>query len=73
MLGESDLTHSDLLRGHNQYVGRSLKVNGPFYRDTYTSCAHIIGQNHLPGRGKSSISRRNGYYSRCIYLVSKRP
>ncbi|PNM08510.1 hypothetical protein A6J63_024795 [Yersinia enterocolitica] len=32
MLGESDFTHSDLLRGHNQYVGRSLKVNGPFKR-----------------------------------------
>ncbi|TLU69231.1 hypothetical protein FFB58_05480 [Enterobacter sp. MF024] len=32
---ESDLTHSDLLRGHNQYVGRSLKVNGSVCRDTY--------------------------------------
>ncbi|WP_117251567.1 hypothetical protein, partial [Klebsiella pneumoniae] len=30
-----DLTHSDLLRGHYQYVGRSLKVNGSFCRDTY--------------------------------------
>lgn len=28
VFSESDLTHSDLLRGHNQYVGRSLKVNG---------------------------------------------
>lgn len=28
MFSESDLTHSDLLRGYNQYVGRSLKVNG---------------------------------------------
>lgn len=37
VLGESDLTHSDLLRGHNQYVGRSIKVNGPFCRDTYNS------------------------------------
>ncbi|QDI47349.1 hypothetical protein FG173_10215 [Serratia marcescens] len=35
MLGESGFTHDDLLRGHNQYVGRSLKVNGPFYRDAY--------------------------------------
>jgi len=33
---ESDFTHGDLLKGHNQYVGRSLKVNGSFYRDTYT-------------------------------------
>jgi hypothetical protein len=32
---ESDLAHSDLLRVHNQYVGRSLKVNGSFCRDTY--------------------------------------
>lgn len=24
--------------GDNQYVGRSLKVNGPFCRDAYTSC-----------------------------------
>ncbi|HBZ3680616.1 TPA: hypothetical protein MHK28_26720 [Klebsiella pneumoniae] len=36
MFSESGFTHSDLLRGHNQYVGRSLKVNGAFYRDTYT-------------------------------------
>ncbi|NCF09000.1 hypothetical protein DK872_27565 [Kosakonia sp. MH5] len=35
MFGESGFTHGDLLRGHNQYVGRSLKVNGPFRRDTY--------------------------------------
>ncbi|HDT6509072.1 TPA: hypothetical protein QFV83_002421 [Klebsiella aerogenes] len=35
MFSESDLAHSDLLRGHNQYVGRSLKVNGSFCRDTY--------------------------------------
>ena len=28
VFSESDLTHSDLLRGYNQYVGRSLKVNG---------------------------------------------
>ncbi|MEB7598260.1 hypothetical protein, partial [Raoultella terrigena] len=39
VLSESDLTHSDLLRGHNQYVGRSLKVNGPFWWDTYISGA----------------------------------
>jgi len=37
VLSKSDLTHSDLLRGHNQYVGRSLKVNGSFKRDVYTS------------------------------------
>ncbi|QEY56832.1 hypothetical protein FTX45_19375 [Leclercia adecarboxylata] len=43
MLGESDLTHSDLLRGHNQYVGRSLKVNGSFFRDTYTNMMPLKG------------------------------
>ena len=35
VLGETDLTHSDLLRGHIQYVGRSLKVNGSFCRNAY--------------------------------------
>ncbi len=25
----------NLLREHNQYVGRSLKMNGPFWWDTY--------------------------------------
>ena len=35
-LSESGFTHGDLLRGHNQYVGRSLKVNGSFCRDAYT-------------------------------------
>ncbi|KSX04996.1 hypothetical protein APT79_05060 [Enterobacter sp. K66-74] len=36
MLSESDLAYSDLLRGYNQYVGRYIKVNGSFYRDTYS-------------------------------------
>ncbi|AUV02128.1 hypothetical protein C2U51_14545 [Enterobacteriaceae bacterium ENNIH1] len=36
MFGESGFTHGDLLRGHNQYVGRSLKVNGSLKWDTYT-------------------------------------
>lgn len=38
MFGESAFVHDDLLREHNQYVGRCLKVNGPFYRDTYNTC-----------------------------------
>ena len=33
VFGESGFTHGHLLQGHNQYVGRSLKVNGPFNRD----------------------------------------
>ncbi|QJT78903.1 hypothetical protein C0557_01845 [Kosakonia sp. MUSA4] len=37
MFGESGFTHGDLLRGHNQYVGRSLKVNSSFKRDTYST------------------------------------
>ncbi|RSW85744.1 hypothetical protein EGH62_05440 [Klebsiella aerogenes] len=43
MFSESGFTHSDLLRGHNQYVGRSLKVNGPFCRDTYSYTAPACG------------------------------
>ncbi|EMJ5848815.1 hypothetical protein PGN82_09250 [Klebsiella aerogenes] len=35
VFSESGFTHGDLLRVHNQYVGRSIKVNGPFCRDTY--------------------------------------
>lgn len=35
VLSESDFSRGDLLRGYNQYVGRSLKVNGPFCRDAY--------------------------------------
>ncbi|XIH28981.1 hypothetical protein C1N72_14395 [Pantoea ananatis] len=35
MLSKSDLTHSVLLREHDQYAGRSLKVNGPVCRGTY--------------------------------------
>jgi hypothetical protein len=37
VFSESGFAHGDLLRGHNQYVGRSLKVNGSDYWDTYTS------------------------------------
>ncbi|MFX2575356.1 hypothetical protein V6292_22845, partial [Serratia marcescens] len=32
-----------LLRGHNQYVGRSLKVNGSDYRDTYNITMECVG------------------------------
>lgn len=35
VLGKLDFAHGDLLQEHNQYVGRSLKVNAPFCRDTY--------------------------------------
>ena len=41
--GESDLTHNALLRGHNQYVGSSLKVNGAVKRDTYNRNQRIFG------------------------------
>ncbi|MBZ6684353.1 hypothetical protein FMJ72_26005 [Klebsiella pneumoniae] len=47
MFSESGFTHSDLLRGHNQYVGRSLKVNGAFYRDTYNRLNRCL---YDPGR-----------------------
>lgn len=33
---ESGFSHGDLLRGHNQYVERSLRVNGAVNRDTYS-------------------------------------
>jgi hypothetical protein len=42
MFSESGFTHGDLLRGHNQYVGRSLKVNGAVKRDTYTRKVVVI-------------------------------
>ncbi|PRD13518.1 hypothetical protein [Pantoea coffeiphila] len=32
--------------GHSQYVGRSLKVNGPFWRDTYT-CICIVADTYV--------------------------
>ncbi|NIF34194.1 hypothetical protein F3J29_18885, partial [Enterobacter sp. Cy-643] len=35
VFGESGFAHGDLLRGHNQYAGRSLNVNGPVCRDAY--------------------------------------
>lgn len=35
MFGESGFTHGDLIREHNEYVGRSPKVNGALCRDTY--------------------------------------
>ncbi|MDI4516841.1 hypothetical protein E7V72_30940 [Escherichia coli] len=44
MFSESGFTHGDLLRGHTQYVGRSLKVNGPFCRDTYKYNRKVIAK-----------------------------
>ncbi|AVX37926.1 hypothetical protein DA391_09810 [Yersinia massiliensis] len=43
MLSASELTHGDLLRGHKQYVGRTLKVNGSVRQDNYT----VIHPNQL--------------------------
>ncbi|PXJ82285.1 hypothetical protein DMR30_23130 [Klebsiella variicola] len=37
MFGESGFAHGDLLQGYIQYAGRSLNVNGPVYRDAYTT------------------------------------
>ncbi|QDX29672.1 hypothetical protein Dpoa569_0001475 [Dickeya poaceiphila] len=43
VFSESGFTHGDLLKGHNQYVGRSLKVNGSVCWDTYkTSSLPLI-------------------------------
>lgn len=39
---ESGFAHNDLLRGHNQYVVRSLKVNGSFKRDAYMTASDLI-------------------------------
>lgn len=47
VFSESGFMHGDVLWGHNQYVGTSLKVNGPFFRDAYTSdvlCFTISGR-----------------------------
>lgn len=52
MLGESDLTHSDLLKGNNQYVGRSLKVNGADFRDAYKRIN--LHSRHTRGVGKQA-------------------
>ncbi|WP_126356897.1 hypothetical protein [Cedecea lapagei] len=49
VFGESGFAHGNLLRGHNQYVGRSLKVNGSVYRDAYTIALQKLSQ--LPGSG----------------------
>lgn len=38
VFGESGFTHGALLRGHSQYAGRSLKVNGPVCGDAYRGC-----------------------------------
>lgn len=32
---EAEVAHSNLFRKHNQYVGRSLKMNGLFCGDIY--------------------------------------
>ncbi|HBX6104363.1 TPA: hypothetical protein MH622_19160 [Klebsiella pneumoniae] len=45
MFSESCFTHGNLLRKLKQYVGRSLKVNGSFYRDTYiSSCRQLAAE-----------------------------
>ncbi|AUQ27392.1 hypothetical protein C1O30_21125 [Dickeya zeae] len=55
MFGESGFTHGDLLNGHNQYVGRSLKVNGSVYRDTYTSTTPVLVPVRKPCRGSAPL------------------
>ncbi|RVR99404.1 hypothetical protein EOL15_19260 [Citrobacter freundii] len=38
VFGESGFAHDDLLKRHNQYVGRALKLNGSFWQDAYKCC-----------------------------------
>ena len=42
MFSESYFTRGDLLWGHIQYVGRSLKVDGIFCSDTYRLAAYAL-------------------------------
>ncbi|RAZ97179.1 hypothetical protein DK853_21195 [Klebsiella oxytoca] len=61
-LGESDFTHGDLLRGHNLYVGGSLKINGLFCRVTYRS---TIENGYLMVNGGICRVRSPLDYSKC--------
>ncbi|MBX4813371.1 hypothetical protein C2U60_08405 [Klebsiella variicola] len=63
MFDESGFTHGDLLRGHNQYVGRSLNVNGSFYRDAYMPPRQIS----MSGGSSPNIS----IHSDCQVLLSE--
>ncbi len=47
VFGESCFAHSDLLQGHIQYAGRSLNVNGPIKRDTYSPNHQSFALNGL--------------------------
>ncbi|NIF34800.1 hypothetical protein F3J29_22070 [Enterobacter sp. Cy-643] len=57
MFGESGFAHGDLLRGHNQYAGRSLNVNGPVCRDAYTGNSAIpdVPDNYYTYAGEMSF------------------
>ncbi|MEN3262390.1 hypothetical protein AAH678_27480 [Sodalis endosymbiont of Spalangia cameroni] len=52
MFGESGFTHGDFLRGHNQYAGRSLKMNGPVYQHAYRSKEKTRGYASLTEAAK---------------------
>ncbi|WP_225612334.1 hypothetical protein, partial [Raoultella sp. RLT01] len=58
VFGESCLAHGDLLRGHNQYAGRSLKVNGPVYRDTYKPTKAEAHQSFCKTREQKNRNHR---------------
>ncbi|TXE33109.1 hypothetical protein FOT63_03405 [Serratia ureilytica] len=66
MFGKSGFMHGDLLRGHNQYVGRSLKMNGSFYRETYK-----IKKPHFLGRGCISFGHLAYQRRRCNKFIGR--
>lgn len=41
VFSESGFAHGDLLKGHIEYVGRSLKVNGADCRDAYKGTGEL--------------------------------
>ncbi|WP_230206293.1 hypothetical protein, partial [Serratia marcescens] len=45
-----------LLTGHNQYVGRSLKVNGSVYRDAYSIDIHLKWTSVLSGVANHEVT-----------------
>ncbi|EGO7643180.1 hypothetical protein EYY90_19035 [Hafnia alvei] len=69
MFSESGFTHGDLLQGYIQYVGRSLKVNGSFCKDTYTetsllSCKPVLAVSST-GRCNAIINQGGHCQLKC--------
>lgn len=54
--------HGELLKGHNQHVGRHLNMHGTVYQDIYVCIPKYAHTKNQPGNSNRSWNKKSNYY-----------